>query len=72
MFSQRMNTISKAISTSSGALLMGRQSLWVCLQATGMGKLLVFGGLSGSDRNMFIEDLLNGNYQGLYSLDDLW
>jgi hypothetical protein len=41
-------------------------------QASGIGKLLVFGGLTGSGRTNYIEDYLQGNLAGLTTLDDLW
>lgn len=42
------------------------------LQATGIGKLLVFGGLTGAGRTHYIEDYFKGNLAGLTTLDDLW
>jgi hypothetical protein len=45
-------------------------AIW--LQATGMGKMLVFGGLTGSGRSYYIEDYFQGNLAGLTTLNDLW
>jgi hypothetical protein len=37
-----------------------------------MGKLLVFGGMTGSGRSLYVEDLLSGQLNGLRTLNDLW
>ena len=42
------------------------------LQSSGMGKLLVFGGMTGSGRRLYVEDILSRQLNGLRTLDDLW
>jgi hypothetical protein len=67
-------TFSRILIAATSPLPAPRRDASVAVidQTTGMGKVLVFGGMTGSGRAMYAEDYLAGRYTGLTSLDDLW